>query len=124
MHEGVPCSVDPSKCCYNESLWCPNGGPHCDRYDRGAYPVGDKAVFVNQMTDPDALSPFPNAIIWNWVTILATAVGSIGTLDIEARCLAGESCTSPILLRPDSNSRRTQSQNLVSIVQKQPKIPE
>jgi hypothetical protein len=102
MHEGVPCDVDPTRCCYNEDLWCPGGGPHCDRYDRGAYPVGDKAIFADQMTDPDALSPFPNAIVWNWVTVFATTVGSIGTLDLEARCLAGTyalnpSCSAPPL---------------------------
>jgi Sodium:solute symporter family len=90
MYKGVPCSVDPSMCCYNQARWCPNGGPHCDRYDRGAYPFGDKAVYANQMTDPDALSPFPNAILWNWATILVMAFGNLGALDLEARCLAGK----------------------------------
>jgi hypothetical protein len=90
MYEGVPCSVDPSMCCYNQARWCPNGGPHCDRYDRGAYPFGDKAVYANQMTDPVALSPFPNAILWNWATILVMAFGNLGALDLEARCLAGK----------------------------------
>jgi hypothetical protein len=90
MYEGVPCNVDPSKCCYNEALWCPNGGPHCDRYDRGAYPFGDKAIFSDQMAYADAVSPFPNAIVFNWATIFVMAFGNLGALDLEARCLAGK----------------------------------
>jgi hypothetical protein len=90
LYEGVPCNVDPSKCCYNEALWCPNGGPHCDRYDRGAYPFGDKAIFADQMAHPDAVSPFPNAIVFNWATIFVMTFGNLGALDLEARCLAGK----------------------------------
>jgi hypothetical protein len=90
MYEGVPCEVDPSKCCYNENLWCPNGGPNCDRYDRGAYPLGDKAVYLEQMFNPNALAPFPNAIVWNWATIFVLGFGCLGALDFQSRCLAGK----------------------------------
>jgi Sodium:solute symporter family len=89
MYDGVPCTMDPSRCCYNEKLWCPNGGPHCDRYDRGAYPWGDEAVHADQMINPEALSPFPNAIVWNWATIFVLGFGNLGALDFQARCLAG-----------------------------------
>jgi hypothetical protein len=90
MYSGVPCTVDPTKCCYNESLWCPEGGPYCTRYDRGAYPWGDKAVHNDQMFNPDALSPFPNAIVWNWATIFVLGFGNLGALDFQSRCLAGK----------------------------------
>jgi Sodium:solute symporter family len=90
MYKGVPCNTDPRKCCYNENLWCPNGGPDCDRYDRGAYPWGDKAVHVDQMLNPDTLAPFPNAIVWNWATIFVLGFGCLGALDFQSRCLAGK----------------------------------
>jgi hypothetical protein len=88
MYDGVPCTVDPSQCCYNEQLWCPNGGPYCDRYDRGAYPIGDKQIYQDQMTNPDALAPFPNAIVWNWATIFILGLGNLAALDFQARCMA------------------------------------
>jgi hypothetical protein len=90
MYQGVPCTVNPEQCCYNEELWCPDGGPYCARYDRGAYPVGDKPFYPGQMTDPEALAPFPNAIFWNWATILILGIGNLGALDFQGRCMAGE----------------------------------
>jgi hypothetical protein len=90
MYEGVPCSINPEQCCYNEALWCPNGGPNCERHDRGAYPVGDKPIYEGQMTDANALAPFPNAIFWNWATIIILGIGNLGALDFQGRCMAGE----------------------------------
>jgi hypothetical protein len=81
---------DPSTCCYNEELWCPNGLPNCDRYDRGFYPFGDQRIFENQMADHLALSPLPNAIMWNWATILILGFGNVAALDFQARCMASK----------------------------------
>jgi hypothetical protein len=93
MYQGVPCTVDTNQCCYNEALWCPNGGPNCDRYDRGAYPYGDKQLYSDQMSNPDALAPFPNAIFWNWATIFILGFGNLGALDFQARCMAAKTPT-------------------------------
>ena len=91
MYEGVPCQVDDSKCCYNVNLWCPEGSDiGCGRYDRGAYPLGDERVFKGQMTDPLSLSPFPNAILWNWCTIFVLMFGNVAALDFQARCMASK----------------------------------
>lgn len=93
MYQGVPCTVDTSQCCYNEDVWCPNGAPACDRYDRAAYPFGDKVIYPNSLTDPTAFDPFPNAILWNWATIIILAFGNVAALDFQARCMAARSPT-------------------------------
>jgi Na+/proline symporter len=91
MYQGVACTTDASACCYNEPLWCPNGLFQCDRMDRGAYPFGDFLVYPNQMTDIDAMAPFPNSIIYNWATILILAFGNLGALDFQSRAMAANS---------------------------------
>jgi hypothetical protein len=90
MYQGVPCMVDSNQCCYNEELWCPNGSPNCDYYDRAAYPTGDQRVYEDQMNDYHALSPFPNGIFWNWATIIILAFGNVAALDFQARCMASK----------------------------------
>lgn len=89
-YNGVPCSVDSSQCCYNQEMWCPEGVPHCARYDRAAYPFGDEHATSGEMTSALALSPYPNAIMWNWATILILAFGNIAALDFQARCLPSQ----------------------------------
>jgi hypothetical protein len=42
------------------------------------------------MTDAEALAPFPNAILWNWATIVILGIGNLGALDFQSRCMAGE----------------------------------
>jgi len=42
----------------------------------GAYPIGDQRIFIDQMSNPQALTPFPNAIFWNWATIFILAFGN------------------------------------------------
>jgi hypothetical protein len=91
MYQGVPCLVDNTKCCYNEALWCPNGSPNCDRYDRAAYPEGDMRIYKGQMSDPLALSPFPNSLMYNWATILILGLGNLAALDFQVRCMASNS---------------------------------
>ena len=59
MYEGIPCTNTEDACCYNEPKWCPNGLGACDRYDRAAYPFGDKRVYSDQMSNFRSLSPFP-----------------------------------------------------------------
>jgi len=91
MYQGVNCTVDTSQCCYNEELWCPRGSPDCDRFDRAAYPFGDKQVYHDQMSKYNALSPFPNAIVFNWVTIFVLGFGNLAALDFQSRCMAADS---------------------------------
>ena len=92
IYNGTACTATNATgaCCYNIEQWCPDylnndGDYQCDRYDRGAYPTGDKRHWPDQMTDYDALAPFPNAIFWNWATIFILAFGNLGALDFQAR---------------------------------------
>eukprot|EP00951_Prasinocladus_malaysianus_P011215 scaffold82713_cov43-Prasinocladus_malaysianus.AAC.2 len=88
QYQGVPCEHDPSACCYNQQLWCPSDS-NCTS-DNGAYPIGDQRIFYNQMTDPYSLTPFPNAILMNWATIIVLAFGNLAALDFQARNLAAK----------------------------------
>jgi len=94
MYNGTNCTNTPGGCCYNAALWCPgyNEDPtvQCERYDRGAYPAGDRMVYSDQMTNAQALDPFPNAILWNWATIFILAFGNLGALDFQVRCMASK----------------------------------
>lgn len=91
MYHGVPCNTEEdSSCCYNVDMWCRAGLPNCDRYDRGAYPVGDQQVYRGQMTNRLALSPLPNSILWNWATIFILGFGNMAALDFQARCMASK----------------------------------
>ena len=49
-----------------------------------AYPMGDVRTLPNQMTDPDAIDPIPNAIFFNWVTSVL-GFGNLAALDFQAR---------------------------------------
>ena len=86
MHQGVPCTVNPDSCCYNEALWCPNA-TSCTT-DNGAYPIGDQRIFTNQLLEPTSLSPFPNGVLWSWCTIFILGVGNLAALDFQSRCMA------------------------------------
>mmetsp|Transcript_29388 Transcript_29388/g.75967 ORF Transcript_29388/g.75967 Transcript_29388/m.75967 type:complete len:738 (+) Transcript_29388:123-2336(+) len=88
MYEGVPCEFDPSACCYNQQKWCPTAD-NCTA-DNGAYPIGDQPIFYNQMSDPYSLTPFPNAILFNWAVIFALSFGNLAALDFQARNLAAK----------------------------------
>ncbi|GLI60824.1 hypothetical protein VaNZ11_002935, partial [Volvox africanus] len=75
---------------YNGSLTCVDsvtGTSTCDNY---AFPQGDKLVNNRGMTDPDAYTPFPNAILINWVTIFVLGLGNLCALDFQARCMASK----------------------------------
>ncbi|KAL3913163.1 MAG: hypothetical protein SGILL_006598 [Bacillariaceae sp.] len=89
MYNGTACQNDPTLCCYNTELWCPTNGTECIA-DNGAYPIGDQPVFNNQLTDHLALSPFPNAIMWDWATIFVLGLGNLAALDFQARCMAAK----------------------------------
>lgn len=71
LYEGVACVNDPSAWCYNAAKWCPSADD-CTA-DNGAYPFGDQAIFYSEMSDPHGLTPFPNAIFFNWATIFMCA---------------------------------------------------
>ena len=55
-----------------------------------AYPYGDLRVYSDQMSNPYALAPFPNALFWNWATILILGFGNLGALDFQVRCMAAK----------------------------------
>ena len=42
------------------------------------------------MFDAAALTPFPNAIFWNWATIFILGFGNLAALDFQARCMAAK----------------------------------
>jgi len=92
MYNGTACVYAVGQCCYNTEQWCPgfSRGEPCERYDRGAYPFGDQRQYAGQMTDPYALDPFPNAILWNWATIIILGLGNLAALDFQARCMASK----------------------------------
>jgi Na+/pantothenate symporter len=87
-YQGIQCETDPNLCCYNTEMWCPSDD-NC-RTDNGAYPFGDQPVFSNQMGNYLALSPFPNAMFWNWATIFILGFGNLAALDFQARCMAAK----------------------------------
>lgn len=119
MYDGVPCSIEETACCYNAAKWCPDpeNDPENCVADNGAYPYGDQRVFSNQMTEAGSLYPFPNAVIFNWATIVShvyemvdhsflryrvrssieflllqfvLAFGNLAALDFQARCMASK----------------------------------
>eukprot|EP00562_Extubocellulus_spinifer_P003685 CAMPEP_0178538068 /NCGR_PEP_ID=MMETSP0696-20121128/36917_1 /TAXON_ID=265572 /ORGANISM="Extubocellulus spinifer, Strain CCMP396" /LENGTH=745 /DNA_ID=CAMNT_0020170321 /DNA_START=16 /DNA_END=2254 /DNA_ORIENTATION=- len=83
MYNGVPCDNNATLCCYNSE-----NEPIADN---GAYPIGDVPKFSDQMTNPYSLTPFPNAIFFNWCTIFVLAFGNLAALDFQARCMASKS---------------------------------
>jgi len=92
LYDGVPCTTNTENMCYNQQLHCPDGGTTCTA-DNGAYPFGDQRIFDDQMTNPYALTPFPNALFWDWATIFILGFGNLAALDFQARCMAARSPT-------------------------------
>lgn len=88
MYEGVACTNLEGACCYNEEKWCPSEDDCIT--SNGAYPIGDLPVIPAAMTDPLGLTPFPNAILWNWSTIFILGFGNLAALDFQARCMASK----------------------------------
>jgi len=68
MYSGVPCQNNATLCCYN---------PNNELADNGAYPFGDLPKFPDQMTNPYSLTPFPNAIFFNWATIFVLGKNAV-----------------------------------------------
>mmetsp|Transcript_1836 Transcript_1836/g.6183 ORF Transcript_1836/g.6183 Transcript_1836/m.6183 type:complete len:773 (-) Transcript_1836:501-2819(-) len=100
-YDGVPCEFDPGRCCYNADKWCddPDALSGC-RTDNAAYwwKGADDRIFDsfprsgdNSMLNPRALWPFPNAIFWNWATVVILAFGNLAAIDFQARCMAAKS---------------------------------
>ena len=90
MYKGAPCEFNTDACCYNATHWCPDPTDDDCTADNGAYPFGDKRIFDNSMTDAASLSPFPNAIFFNWATIFVLGFGNLAALDFQARCMAAQ----------------------------------
>ena len=90
LYDGIPCRYSVGDFCYNATKWCtdPTDPSTCSRIDNGAYPFGDQRVFGRQMTESDVLTPFPNAIFWNWATIFILGFGNLAALDFQVRCMA------------------------------------
>jgi hypothetical protein len=77
---GIPCENNPDLCCYNATNWCDANGENCFA-DNGAYPYGDKPVYSDQMFNAQALTPFPNSIMWNWATIIILGFGNCTSVE-------------------------------------------
>jgi len=94
LYDGVPCqNWQNDTCCYNADKWLNEGSANFSgtvRIDNGAYPVGDAHPVKDYMTKPDAYSPFPNAILFNWATIFVLGFGNLAALDFQARCMAAK----------------------------------
>lgn len=76
-----------------EAKWCTTDADNvlnCSFIDNGAYPIGDERVFADQVANVQALTPFPNAIYWNWVTFIVMAFGNLAALDFQVRCMAAK----------------------------------
>ena len=95
LYEGVPCDNVVDACCYNAAKYCtdPTDPATCSLIDNGAYPIGDLPVFNDQMHNVQALTPFPNAIYYNWVTLIVLAFGNLAALDFQV-----SSCSLSLLL--------------------------
>jgi Na+/proline symporter len=109
IYQGVPCENVTDACCTS---------PNVTFMDNGAYPLGDKPIFANQLLSPTSLSPFPNGFLWcvdltgcyflfpsvshgskythffvlrNWATIFILGFGNFAALDFQSRCMAAKS---------------------------------
>jgi len=85
LYQGVNCTYVPDACCYNTELYCtdPDDWATCRSIDNGRYPLGDQPVYHDQFTNPQALSPSPNAIVWNWASIFVLGLGNLAALDFQ-----------------------------------------
>jgi Na+/proline symporter len=83
LYNGTACVNIPDACCYNTET-------NAAALDNGAYPFGDQRIFKDQMSNYLALTPFPNAMFWNWATIFILGFGNLAALDFQARCLAAK----------------------------------
>lgn len=63
MYSGVP-GTNPNNCVYNAALWGTDG------VDNGAWPTGDAVIHSDSLHQFDGLAPFPNAVFYNWATIV------------------------------------------------------
>ena len=102
-YDGVPCEFDADRCCYNTEKYCTfddlGNILGCSPTDNAAYwwKGADDRIFDsfprgkdNSMLNPRALWPFPNAIFWNWATIVILAFGNLAAIDFQARCMAAK----------------------------------
>ena len=48
-----------------------------------AYPLGDKAAHLSGIADSDSYDPIPNALMFNWATIIVLGFGNLGALDFQ-----------------------------------------
>uniref|UniRef100_A0A7S0FMD7 Uncharacterized protein n=1 Tax=Pyrodinium bahamense TaxID=73915 RepID=A0A7S0FMD7_9DINO len=55
-----------------------------------AYPIGDAPVHGAGLGDPDSYDPIPNAIFFNWATMIVLALGNCMALDFQARVFAAK----------------------------------
>mmetsp|Transcript_151789 Transcript_151789/g.485132 ORF Transcript_151789/g.485132 Transcript_151789/m.485132 type:complete len:924 (-) Transcript_151789:93-2864(-) len=55
-----------------------------------AYPVGDQTAYGEGVADADSYEPVPNAVFFNWVTVIVLAFGNCMALDFHARCFSAK----------------------------------
>jgi len=74
------------------SIWVMTNFPQAAGKGPG-FPLGDKPVIAEQMSDPDGLGEvqgIPNAIAFNWVTIFVLGFGNLAALDFQARVMSAK----------------------------------
>ena len=62
-----------------------------------AYPLGDKPRHASGIADDNAYDPIPNALVFNWATILVLGFGNLGALDFQARVFASKTPTVAVI---------------------------
>lgn len=82
LYQGASCVFNTTKCCFNPNT--------TSILDNGAYPIGDKTIFRDQMSSITSRTPFPNVILWNWATIFILVFGNLAGLDFQSRCMASK----------------------------------
>ena len=54
------------------------------------YPLGDAGAIPAGLVDINAYDPIPNAVFFNWVTVIVLAFGNICAIDFQARVMAAK----------------------------------
>lgn len=76
---------------YSGSPTCVNPVTNASTCDNYAYPLGDQMVYPSSMTSYNAYAPYPNAVVFNWATVIVLGLGNLCALDFQQRSMASKS---------------------------------
>ena len=71
------------------TIWIYSNMPRAMGVSPG-YPLGDAQVIGEGFTDIDGYDPLPNAVFFNWATIIVLGFGNICAIDFQARVMAAK----------------------------------